>query len=125
MQMTTTPHGMTISCVVATPFGWGDDSMIHPSTECTDQAARNHIINNADIKAELEAYWQRCDEIWQALPVVIDGVTFTHWWQLNFEDSILLACRAKKPSPRFLEAYVYLALRRLFKGINRRDRASP
>ena len=113
---------MTISYLVVTPFGWGDDSMAHPPTECTDQAARNHIINNADIKAELEAYWQRCDEIWQALPVVIDCVTFTHWWQLNFEEGVLPACRVKKPSPRFLEAYVYLALRRLFKGIREAKR---
>ncbi|MGD1852788.1 MAG: hypothetical protein ACFB2W_00920 [Leptolyngbyaceae cyanobacterium] len=90
---------------------------IHPPTDCTDRAARNHVINNADIKAELREYWRRSAEIWQKLPVTIDGVTFTHWWQLDFEEHVLPVCRAEKPAQKFLEAYVYLALRHLFKGL--------
>ena len=94
----------------------------HPNTRC-DRAERNHVVNTADIKATLKEYWQRCDEIWQSLPLTFEGTTYTHWWQMNFEDSVLPMCRTGKPSQRLLEAYTYLPLNRLFRGLE--ERAGP
>lgn len=88
----------------------------HPPTDCTSPE-RHHITNSADIRAVLQEYWQRSDEIWQALPVTIDGVTYTHWWQLNFEECVLPVCRAEQTKQRFVEAYVYQSLRQLFRGL--------
>ncbi len=104
--------------------------MTHPPTQCDrtliftpGDNPKPLKISRAEIIAQLREYWQRSDEIWQKLPLTIEGETFTHWWQMDFENHVLPLCRAQEPRKRILEAYVYLPLLKLFKGL--RERAGP
>ena len=95
----------------------------HPPTECTDEKALTQVITEADISNSIHWYWQNSDRIWNALPLTVEGATISHWWQLDFEERVIPAWRSGRFSKGLAKAYIYAALRRLFKGL--RERASP
>jgi len=97
--------------------------MIHPSTDC-DRALKTKVITDGDIAKSVSWYEQNWNRISIALPVTIAGTTYTARWQHIFDYRTLPQWRAGELKDLAV-AYVYLALKRLFRGINRRDRASP
>ena len=84
---------------------------------------RSKVTEHGELCELVEWYWANSDTIWASLPLAINGVTYTHQWQLNLEDRVLPAYRAKKPSNLLARVYVYLALKRVQRGLE--ERAGP
>ena len=91
----------------------------HPPTTCD----RSKVSENGELRELVSWYWQNSGVIWQSLPLTIDGINYTHWWQIYLEDRVFPGYRAKKPSNLLVRVYVLLALRRVRRGL--RERASP
>ncbi|MEO1391187.1 MAG: hypothetical protein AAFV85_27970 [Cyanobacteria bacterium J06634_6] len=103
--------------------------MSHPPTEC-DRAlifadkgkGKPLVITSGDIEKSVSWYEQHWNEISVALPVTIGGTTYTARWQHIFDYQTLPQWRAGQLK-ELAVAYVYLALRKLWRGL--RERASP
>ena len=97
---------------------------VHPPTECTDEKALTKVITDGDIANSVSWYERNWEHISNRLGVslTIEGVTYTQKWQEIFDYQTLPAYRAGQLKGLAVP-YVYLSLRRLFKGI--RERAGP
>ena len=101
----------------------------HPPTECDrslflDEHSKPLVITNGDITKSVSWYELNWDTVAEALPVTTEGTTYTARWQQIFDYQTLPAWRAGQLKELAI-AYVYLALRQLFKGLSERNRASP
>ena len=95
---------------------------VHPPTECTDEKALTKAITDGDIQKSVSWYEQNWNQVAEALPVAVEGEIYTSKWQHVFDYQTLPAWREGQLKGLSV-AYVYLALRRLFKGL--RERAGP
>lgn len=103
-------------------------AMTHRPTQCDrslflgDNGKPLVIEHGAIVKAVswYESSWMTISE---ALPIAIEGVTYTARWQEIFDYQTLPRWREGKHKHSWGVAYVYAALRRLFRGM--RERASP
>ena len=93
----------------------------HPPTEC-DRALKEKVITDRDIQKSVSWYEQNWDQVAEALPVAVEGEIYTSKWQHVFDYQTLPAYRSGALKGLSV-AYVYLPLRRLFKGL--RERAGP
>ncbi len=82
---------------------------------------KHQAITPTDICTLLNRYWQNSDAIWDALPLTVEGVTYTHWWQLSFEDRLLPACRANKPGELIQQAYIVRPLEQVWRALKARE----
>ncbi|MEM9008202.1 MAG: hypothetical protein AAGE59_32420, partial [Cyanobacteria bacterium P01_F01_bin.86] len=101
----------------------GVDSMTHPPTEC-DRALKAKVITDGDIAKSVSWYERSWEQISTRLitSLTIEGVTYTQRWQKIFDYKTLPAWREGRLKGLAVP-YVYLELRRLFRGL--RERASP
>ena len=95
--------------------------MIHPPTTC-DATLKAKVITDGDITKSVSWYELNWEAVANALPVTVEGTTYTARWQKIFDYQTLPAWREGKLK-NLAVSYVYLTLRRLFKGL--RERAGP
>ncbi|NEZ54963.1 hypothetical protein [Adonisia turfae] len=102
---------------------------IHPPTECDrelifdDKGKGKPIkVTPEDIRNSVSWYESHWAQISEALPVVVGGATYSKRWQEIFDYQTLPQWRAGQLKG-LAKAYVYLALRKLWRGL--RERASP
>ncbi|MGD1949733.1 MAG: hypothetical protein ACFB14_08815 [Leptolyngbyaceae cyanobacterium] len=91
----------------------------HPPTECTDEKALTKVVTPGDIKKSVSWYELHWTEIADALPMNVEGTIYTARWQEIFDYKTLPAWREGKLKGLSVP-YIYLALRRLFKGLRER-----
>lgn len=101
----------------------------HPPTECdlslifADGGKGKPIkVEVEDIVKSVSWYEQNWEAVANALPVTIGGTTYTARWQHVFDYQTLPQWRAGQLKG-LAKAYVYMALRKLWRGL--RERASP
>ena len=92
--------------------------MTHPPTECTDEKALAKVVTPSDIAKSVSWYEQAWTRINEALPITVGGTTYTAKWQTIFDYQTLPAWR-EGDLGRLAVAYIYLELRRLFRGLER------
>lgn len=74
-------------------------------------------IEHEELRDLLTWYWTASDLLWESLPITTEGATYTHWWQLDFEDRLLPLCRSGQASTHLIRAYIYADLKRVARGI--------
>lgn len=94
----------------------------HPPTTCArslflTKQNKPLTITKEEVEDMADWYWQNSEAIWDQLPLTIEGVMFTHWWQLDIEQKILPAWSSGRLREGLARAYVYSALRRLCRGL--------
>ena len=97
--------------------------IMHFSTQCDralflDQHNKPLVIEHGEIIELVSWYENHWNQIAEALPVSIDGTTFTKRWQDRFDYHTLPQWRAKKLPHNLVVAYIYSALRKLYRGMN-------
>ena len=98
----------------------------HPPTKC-DRAlifankgkGKPIKIMPEDIAKSVSWYERHWSQIFDALPVTVEGTTYTARWQEIFDYETLPAWRNGRLK-RLSVSYIYLALRQLFKGLKER-----
>lgn len=95
--------------------------MTHPPTQCDralflDKRNKPLVITHGDITKSVSWYEQHWTAINEALPVTIEGTVYTDKWQHVFDYQTLPMWRDGRLK-NLAVAYVYLALRRLFRGM--------
>lgn len=89
-----------------------------PPTTC-DRSLKAKVITDGDIEKAILWYEANRSRIAAQLSASkrIEGTTYTQQWQSVFEGQTLPQWRSKKMPHTLAEAYIYAALKRLWRGL--------
>lgn len=96
--------------------------MTHPPTQCDlklflDDHGNPLAITKEDINKSISWYEQHWEMISSKLPATTGGVVFTKRWQDVFDHKTLPKWRAGKLRMNLAVAYIYQALRQLYRAV--------